>query len=141
MQIVTRRLQGLLINMKKRNWSISAIAVLLALGLFGAGVIVGQRSMFRGARIEVRGVQATLLFNRIVQEGEWKSLLARGCVTEAIGEISNSELADRKLLAGFVDEKLDRDSIAYINNRDPNMLSELDSPAGSYANTWPGCQK
>jgi hypothetical protein len=117
----------------------AAVSVVLAITLFGVGVIVGQRLMFRAFSTQLRGVQATLLFDRIVQEREIKSLLARGCVKVAIGEISNSELADRKTLAGFVHEKLDRDTVAYINKRDANILNELDSPVGSFTNTWPGC--
>jgi hypothetical protein len=127
--------------MTKRNWTITALTVLLAIVLFGVGVILGHRLMFRAFGIQLRGVQATLLFDRIVQERGIKSLLARGCVADAIGEISNNELADRKTLSDFVHEKLDRDTIAYINKRDSNILNELDSPTGSFTNTWPGCQK
>jgi hypothetical protein len=97
--------------------------------------------MVRAFRIQLSGVQTTLLLDRIVQERKIKSILERGCVTEAIGEISNNELADRETLSRFVHEKLDRGTIAYINRRDPNILNELDSPSGSFTNTWPGCQK
>jgi hypothetical protein len=127
--------------MTKRNLTITVATVLLASVLFGVGVILGQRLMFRAFAIQLRGVQATMLFDRIVQEREIKTLLARGCVNVAIGEISNNELADRKTLSAFVNEKLDRDTIAYINKRDSNILSELDSPTGSFTNTWPGCEK
>jgi hypothetical protein len=128
-------------DMTKRNWTLTALSMVLAIMLFGVGVILGQRLMFRGFGVQLRGVQATLLFDRIVQEREIKSLLARGCVTEAMGEISNNELADRKTLADFVRRKLDRDTLAYINTRDPNILNELESPAGSFENTWPRCPK
>jgi len=127
--------------MTKRNWTITVLTMLLAIVLFGGGVILGQRLMFRAFAIQLRGVQATMLFDRIVQEREIKTLLARGCVNVAIGEISNNELADRKTLSAFVNEKLDRDTIAYINKRDSNILSELDSPTGSFTNSWPGCEK
>ena len=127
--------------MTKRNWTMTVATLLLAIVLFGGGVIAGQRLMFRAFAVQLRGVQAALLFDRIVQEREIKALLVRGCVTEAIGEISNKELADRKTLSDFVHEKLDRDTIAYINKRDSNILNELDSPTGSFTNTWPGCQK
>jgi hypothetical protein len=113
--------------------------MVLAIVLFGIGVIVGQRLMFRAVSVQLRDVQAMLLFDRILQEREIKSLLARGCVEVAIGEISNSDLADRKILAGLVHEKLDRDTLDYINKRDTNILNELDSHAGSFTNTWPGC--
>jgi hypothetical protein len=127
--------------MTKRNWTMTALAVVLAIVLFGIGVILGQRRSIGAFSLQLHGIQATLLFDRIVQERELKSLLARGCLTEAIGEISNNELADRKTLSEFVREKLDRDTIAYINRRDSNILNELDSPAGQFANTWPGCPK
>jgi hypothetical protein len=133
--------QGALIDMTKRNWTITVATLLLAIVLFGGGVIVGQRLMFRAFAVQLRGVQATLLFDRIVQEREIKTLLARGCVNVAIGEISNNELADRKTLLAFIHVKLDRDAIAYINKRDSNILSELDSPTSSFTNTWPGCEK
>ena len=139
--MASRWQQGALIDMTKRNWTITVATVLLASVLFGVGVILGQRLMFRAFAIQLRGVQATMLFDRIVQEREIKTLLARGCVNVAIGEISNNELADRKTLSAFVNEKLDRDTIAYINKRDSNILSELDSPTGSFTNTWPGCEK
>ena len=126
--------------MTKRNWAVTGLGVVLAIVLFGVGVIVGQRLMLRAVSVQLRDVQAMLLFNRIVQEREIKSLLTRGCVTQATGEVSNNELADRKTLAGFVHEKLDRDTIAYINKRDANILNE-DPPAGSFTNTWPGCTK
>jgi hypothetical protein len=140
-KLATRWQQGALIDMTKRNWTITVATVLLAIVLFGGGVILGQRLMFRAFTVQLRGVQATLLFDRIAQEREIKTLLARGCVNVAIGEISNNELADRKTLSAFVHEKLDRDTIAYINKRDSNFLSELDSPIGSFTNTWPGCEK
>jgi hypothetical protein len=127
--------------MTKRNWTITVATVLLAIVLVGVGVILGQRLMFRAFAIQLRGVQATLLIDRIVQEREIKTLLARGCVNVAIREISNNELADRKTLSAFVHENLDRDTIAYIDKRDSNILSELDSPTGSFTNTWPGCEK
>jgi hypothetical protein len=127
--------------MIKRNLTITVLTVLLATVLLGGGVILGQRLMFGRFGVQLRGIQATLLFDRIVQEREIKALLARGCISEAIGKISNNELEDRETLSHFVHEKLDRDTIAYINKRDSNILSELDSPTGTFTNTWPDCQK
>ena len=71
--------------MTKRNWTLAALSMVLAIVLFGVGVILGQRLMFRGFGVQLRGIQATLLFDRIVQEREIKSVLASGCVTEAMG--------------------------------------------------------
>jgi hypothetical protein len=127
--------------MTKRTWAISCLTVVLGIVLFGGGVVFGQRFLRGKFGAELRYVQGSLLFDRIVQEREIKALLTRGCIPEAIGEISNQELADRKTLSSFVHENPDRDTVAYINKRDSHFLSELDSPAGSFANTWPGCQK
>jgi hypothetical protein len=140
-KLATQRQQGELTDMQKRNLTVIALTVLLASVLFGGGVIVGQRLMFGAFGVQLRGVQGTLLLDRIVQEREIKALLARGCISEAIAKISNNELTDRETLSDFVHDKLDRDTIAYINKRDSNILSELDSPNGTFTNTWPECQK
>jgi hypothetical protein len=68
--------------MTKRNLTITTLTVLPAIVLFGVGVILGQRLMFRAFGVQLRGVQATLLFDRIVQEREIKTLLVRGCVED-----------------------------------------------------------
>jgi TonB family protein len=91
--------------MTTRNWNPATLTVLLAIVLFGGGVILGQRLMFRRFGVQLRDVQAELFFDRIVQEREIKALLARGCITEAIGEISNHELVDRKTPFGFCARK------------------------------------
>jgi hypothetical protein len=122
----TPRRQGRLIDMTKQNWILTALTVLPAVVLFGIGVKLGQGRSFSAFSVQLRDIQATLLFDRIFQERGIKSLLTRGCVTEAIGEISNNELADRKRLADFVREELNRDTLAYINKRDSNILNELD---------------
>jgi hypothetical protein len=127
--------------MAKQNWILTAPTVLPAIVLFGVGVKLGQGRSLSAFSVQLHDIQAALLFDRIVQERGIKSLLTRGCVTQAIGEISNNELADRKRLADFVHEELDRDTLAYINKRDSNILNELDSFTGSFTNTWPGCQK
>jgi hypothetical protein len=128
-------------DMTKRNWTIAAILMVLVIVLLGVGVMLGQRLMYVGIGVQLRGVQAGWLFDRIVREREIKSLLARGCVTEAIGEISNNELADRKTLSGFVHENSIETLSLTSTSEMRTLLNELDSPPGSFTNTWPGCQK
>jgi hypothetical protein len=78
-------------EMAKRNGTLS---IVLGTVLFGVGVILGQRIMFRAFGVQLRGVQATLGFDRIVQERAIKSLLARGtrdAVNSAILEVLTSQ--------------------------------------------------
>jgi putative effector of murein hydrolase len=78
--------------MTRRNVVALACAAAIMAALFvGIGVSLGQRSMIRSLRIQIDGVQAMLLANRMVKERRIKSLLARGCGNKAIGEIINNE--------------------------------------------------
>ena len=77
-----------------------------------------------------------LLVNRIVEERRIKSLLVRGCGDKAIGEITNNENSDLRMLLSFVDSNLDRPTIEYINNQDPKLLDELKTFDGKFVNTW-----
>jgi hypothetical protein len=92
--------------------------------------------MVRSLRSQIDSVQATLLVNRIVEERRIKSLLARGCGTKAIGEITNNENSDLRMLSRFVDSNLDGPTIEYINNQDPKLLNELKAFDGKFVNTW-----
>jgi hypothetical protein len=123
--------------MTRRNVvTLACAAAVIAALFFGIGVTLGQRSMIRSLRIQIDGVQAMLLVNRIVEERRLKSLLARGCGNKAIGEITNNESTDLRMLSGFVDNHLDRPTIEYINNQDPKLLDELKTFDGKFVNTW-----
>ena len=111
-------------------------AVAIAVLSFGIGESVGQRSMLRPLRIQVDGIQAMLLVDRIVEERRIKSLLARGCTTKAMGEVTNNENADLRTLSRFADGKLDQPTIEYISNQDPNLLNELKTLNGAYVDHW-----
>jgi len=127
--------------MTNGNWGMGAGTALLGIAVFTGGIFAGERMSLARFGVQLKGVQASLLIDRIVQEAEIKTLLTRGCITEAIGEVSNQELSDRKMLSGFVNERLDKETLAYITKRDPHFLNEIASPAGSFTNTWPACQK
>jgi hypothetical protein len=123
--------------MTRRNvLALACAAAVIAALFFGIGASLGQRSMVRSLRIQIDSVQAMLLVNRIVEERRIKSLLARGCGNKAIGEITNDENSDLRMLSSFVDDHLDRPTIEYINNQDPKLLDELKTFDGKFVNTW-----
>jgi|ERR1700733_9532907 len=112
-----------------------AIVVVAALS-FGIGESLGQRSMLRSLKVQVDGVQAMLLVDRIVGERKVKSLLAHGCAAEAMVMVDHHENSDLKLLAEFVNGSLDRPAITYITNQAPNILNELKTFRNKYGDTW-----
>ena len=117
------------------------IAALVLLS-FVIGESIGQRSMRRPFSIQLDGVQAMLLIDRIVEERKIKSLLARGCASEAMTVVDINENSDLKLLAEFVNGKLDHPTLAYITRQDPNILEELGTFKSKYGSTWqePDCR-
>ena len=124
-------------NMKIRNLMLG-LGLIAAIGLaFILGEILGQRSSVKQMRINLDGMQAMLLTDQIVEKRKVRSLLAGGCPTEAQEELNITENVEMKLLAEFVDGKLDRSSLEYINSRDPNILDELKTFKSKYPSKRP----
>jgi hypothetical protein len=122
--------------MTRRNVYLSVSAILIAFISFAIGESLGQRTMLKQASIQLDGVQAMLLFDRIGKERKIKSLLERGCLTAATSTLDHDENVDMNLLAEFVRGRLDQPSITYIANRDSNILNELKTFKSKYGNTW-----
>jgi hypothetical protein len=117
--------------------SMLAISFLVAIALsLAAGESLGQRSMLKGLKIQLDGVQAMLLADRIIEERKLKSLLARGCTTDALNAVNITENSDMKLLAEFVGANLDQPSLQYISSRSPGFLDEVKSFKSSYRVSW-----
>ncbi|WEN15109.1 hypothetical protein PY254_00030 [Rhodanobacter sp. AS-Z3] len=70
------------------------IASVIASLLIGANI--GERKATTHASIEVNGIQADLLFNRILDERKMQSMLSRGCVSEATLELDINEDQDMR---------------------------------------------
>jgi hypothetical protein len=120
----------------RRNVAIAFAVVVVCILSFLIGDSVGQRSMRKPVRIQVDGVQAMLLVDRLVEERKIKSLLARGCATEAMSALDHNENSDLRLLAEFVNGDLDRSALTYITTQAPNILDELKTFKSKYGNTW-----
>ena len=122
--------------MTRRTMIFTLAVVIVAALSFGIGESLGQRSMLRSLKVQLDGVQAMLLVDRIVEERKVKSLLAHGCATEAMTMVDHHENSDLKLLAEFINGNLDRSAITYITNQAPNILNELRTFKSKYGNTW-----
>jgi hypothetical protein len=120
----------------RRNVILAFGIVAVAISSFVIGDSFGQRSMRKPIRIQVDGVQAMFLVDRIVEERKVKSLLARGCATETMTMVDHQENSDLKLLTEFVNGDLDRPALAYITNQAPDILNELKTFKSKYGNTW-----
>ena len=123
-------------RLTRRNVILTIVIVAVAISSFVIGDSIGQRSMRKPIRIQVDRVQAMVLVDRIVEERKVKSLLARGCATEAMTMVDHHENSDLKLLAEFVNGDLDRPALTYITNQAPDILNELKTFKSKYGNTW-----
>jgi hypothetical protein len=126
-----------------RNVILAFVIAAATISSFVIGDSIGQRSMRKPIRIQVDGVQAMLLVDRIVDERKIKSLLAHGCATEAMTMVDHQENSDLKLLSEFVNGDLDLPALTYITNQSPDILNELKTFKSKYGNTWrePECSR
>jgi hypothetical protein len=126
--------------MTQRNMILAGGTMALAILSFVIGDSAGQRSMRNPFRIQMDGVQAMLLVDRIVEERKLKCLLAHDRAAEALKAIDFKENSDLKVLADFLNGDLDPPAVAYITNQDPNIINELKTFKSKYGNTHPAVE-
>lgn len=117
------------------------VIAILACGLmvaaaFAIGDSIGQRSMLSATSMQLDNIQTTLAFNRLIDERQLKSLMARGCIEQAAKAIDVAEDKDMELLAGFVNGKISPWAIKYISDRDPTLVNELKTFKSKYGRSW-----
>lgn len=110
------------------------IASVIASLLIGANI--GQRKAMAHASVEVNGIQADLLFNRILDERKMQSILSRGCVTETQRELDINEDQDMELLAKFFSGELTSQARKYISDREPGLAKALGTFKSKYGDSW-----
>lgn len=110
--------------------------VVLAAIAFVAGAYVGRRSMLGEMKVQLDSVQASLAFNRLVEERAWQSLLARGCVTQAQRSLDIAVDQEMGLLADLYKAGLDPSTIKYISDRDPLLEEQLKAFKSRYGSKW-----
>jgi hypothetical protein len=93
--------------------------------------------MLKHASRELDSVQASLAFNRILDERRWLEMLAKGCTTPVAKALDVALDKEMELLAGYVaNARLDADAIRYISERDPTLLAEVKSFKSKYGRSW-----
>lgn len=125
-----------------KTWFVAIGCALAVVISFAIGERQGQRSMLAAARVDLNGVQAMLAFNRLQDERELQLMLSKGCVDQARSMIGYNEDQNMQLLAGFVKGKLNPEDVKYITDRDPKLLSSLNTFKSKYGARWevPECK-
>lgn len=131
-------------NTKVRAWLLATgIAVVMA-SVFWFGFAMGTRYNLRQFATGLDDTQVMLAFNRLLDERNVESLLARGCTTAALEKTRISIDQDLKVLATFSNEnRLSPGITKYIDARDPTLLNTLGNFQSKYGNSWiePECPK
>jgi hypothetical protein len=123
-------------NSKQRIMVVVLVCGFAVAAAFAIGKSLGQRSMLAAMNVQLDSVQATLAFNRLLDERQLKSLLARGCIEQVAKAIDVAEDKDMELLAGFFNGKIDASAKKYVLDRDPNLVNELKTFKSKYGRSW-----
>lgn len=122
---------------RAKVWLFGLGAVLYTVIILWLGIGIGTRMNVRQAATEIDSIQASLAFNRLLEDRKLASLLSRGCIAAAVKETDIAMDQDTKLLASLLKGKLSPWVIKYIEDRDPNLLKTLDNFQSKYGNSWP----
>jgi hypothetical protein len=121
-------------------WAVAVTLILLtAVASFALGVKTERRQLNK----VLYSTQAMLWFNHLLTFREIEGLLAKGCAAEGL-EATRIEIdQEMQLLSEFHRNSGDTSINKYISDRDPKLLSELDTFKGKYVGTWakPTCNK
>jgi len=122
---------------KSIRTAVAALIVLILIGIaFVVGESLGQKSMLRAANKELSGVQAMLAFNEILSQRHVGSLIARGCESQAAAFLAYMQDQDTQLLAGYLRDGLDDQTLKYISDRDASFLNDLTNFHSRYGTAW-----
>lgn len=130
------------LNKMKALLVVSAMIVAVVAS-FALGAHLGERNAMMNAAIETDGIQADLVFNRILDGKKLQSLLAKGCVEAAKADIDINVDQDTKLLADFFKGKLPNGARQYVFERDPELANSLSAFKSKYGDSWtePACKQ
>src|SRR5690348_16198802 len=113
------------------------IAILLALlATWVIAMRLGFRSALKLSDKDLDSVQATLAFNRIMDDRRMEYLLAKGCIDQAKRHVDISKNLDTEVLAEIYKRGITPDATEYINDRDPKLLPTLSAFKNKYGTTW-----
>ena len=120
--------------------ALAVILILLtAIGSFGFGVKTERQQLNK----VLYSTQAMLWFNHLLTFREIEDLLLRGCPAEGLEATRIAIDQEMHLLSEFHKNSGDTSIDKYISDRDPQLLSQLETFKGKYVGTWaqPTCNK
>ena len=127
--------------MKKVLLPVVVVILLLvtAIGSFGFGVKTERRELNK----VLYSTQAMLWFNHLLTFREIEGLVARGCSAEGLEATRIAIDQEMHLLSEFHKNSGDTSIDKYISDRDPKLLSRLETFKGKYVGTLarPTCNK
>jgi len=127
--------------MKKLLFPAAAMILLLitAIGSFGFGVKTERRELNKA----LYSTQAMLWFNHLLTFREIEGLVTRGCPAEGLEATRIAIDQEMQLLSEFHKNSGDTSIDKYISDRDPKLLSRLETFKGKYVGTsvQPTCNK
>jgi hypothetical protein len=118
----------------------SALMLLLtAIGSFRLGLKVERRELDKA----LYSTQAMLWFNHLLQFREIEDNLTKGCSQAALEATQIAIDQEMRLLSEFHRESGDSSIDKYISDRDPKLLSHLETFKPKYVGTWaqPKCEE
>jgi len=115
------------------------LLVITAIGSFGFGVKAERRELNKA----LYSTQAMLWFNHLLTFRDIEGLLASGCPAEGLEATRIAIDQEMQLLSEFHKGSDDTSIDKYISDRDPQLLSQLETFKGKYVGTWakPTCNK
>ncbi len=118
---------------------VTILFLLTAVGSFVFGVKTERRQLDKA----LYSTQAMLWFNHLLQFREIEGNLARGCSAEALEATRIAIDQEMRLLSEFHKDSGDTSIDKYISDRDPKLLSQLETFKSKYVGTWaqPRCEK
>lgn len=122
---------------------LAAIAVVVLVGVAISSFSFGIKTERRDLSKALYSTQAMLWFNHLLTFREIEDLLARGCSAEGLDATRIAMDQEMQLLSEFHRNGGDTSIDKYISDRDPKLLSQLDTFKGKYVGTWakPTCNK
>jgi hypothetical protein len=102
-----------------------------------------MKDQLAGFNVGLQETQAMLWFNHLIQFREIESDLSKGCSPEALEKSRIAIDGELRLLSEFHKEYPNSSLNKYISDRDPKLLSQLESYKSKYGNSWtvPQCAK
>ena len=126
-----------------RKVIISVVVVILFLVTAYGSFVFGLKNERHHVARVIYSTQAMLWFNHLRQFREIETNLSKGCSAEALEATRIAIDQEMRFLSEFHRASEDTSLDKYISDRDPKLLSQLETFKSKYGGTWtqPECEK